>query len=734
MNNNINLNPESREVDSLKIKDIIPRISRIDDLPKTIKEHIIHKETDKDYIEWNKSGINDDRIMSTRKEIWGWYLFDVANQPFYTIIQAYVGVVYFVSLMSEYACKNTTQYGCTVDFKPINDDSQLKVKFLGVHLNIESVYFIIQSISGGTQVIIYIFFAALGDYGSNQYYLFIIFSVLANIAMLPYCMTANDNWYTFYGLWSIVTPTLLGLALIFYNSWFVDLIDNHFYIYRFRDNILLTEKLRNHLSDVISSIGLSVGYFGGFIMLILIGGVFLFMPSENTEIITITSDNYIKDKTLISYKELWISKVNSVNISYNDAQITSMKFEYNNIDTEPNIYGTFSDNSIQFNVNNDNINSIFIWANNANIFGMQFITENGNSSQVMGYTNQGQTYLIKSKKNYVLGGYKAYINSNTNIIVSAEFLFYNKNNPYYTMTPFNIIYSMVFVWWFIIQPFTFKSMKKRIKQPWPTKHSLFYSLITISIKDMYKTIKDIRHVPNLGKYLISWFFFSDGLNTMTQVAILATRTVFNFTGLETGLLSIVGLTGGILGGVVSLMIQKKLEVTTKHMLMYHLFVFSMVQLYIFNASWSPIFNTRWEVWIVVVVIAFNIGPIQAFSRSFLSVMIPKGMENKVFTISMITDKGSSWIGPLIASYLTAKFGIWSSMGYCFIVCFGSFWYLHYYINTDDISVKRESIMDFSGMDIRPKSIQLKERKRESSIRLSNNENIVKRKESAPLQQ
>ena len=44
---------------------------------------------------------------------------------------------------------------------------------------------------------------------------------------------------------------------------------------------------------------------------------------------------------------------------------------------------------------------------------------------------------------------------------------------------------------------------------------------------------------------------------------------------------------------------------------------------------------------------------QAFGRAVFSELIPKGHESDMFALFEITDKGSSWMGPLIAASVRA---------------------------------------------------------------------------------
>ena len=46
-------------------------------------------------------------------------------------------------------------------------------------------------------------------------------------------------------------------------------------------------------------------------------------------------------------------------------------------------------------------------------------------------------------------------------------------------------------------------------------------------------------------------------------------------------------------------------------------------------------------------IALVLGPTQALSRSLYSLMIPRGQEAEYFSLYELSDKGTSWLGPLL---------------------------------------------------------------------------------------
>lgn len=51
------------------------------------------------------------------------------------------------------------------------------------------------------------------------------------------------------------------------------------------------------------------------------------------------------------------------------------------------------------------------------------------------------------------------------------------------------------------------------------------------------------------------------------------------------------------------------------------------------------------------------SPYQAsFSRSIFSQLIPPGMEGQFFSLFAVTDRGSSWLGPVLVGVLADRFG------------------------------------------------------------------------------
>jgi UMF1 family MFS transporter len=69
-----------------------------------------------------------------------------------------------------------------------------------------------------------------------------------------------------------------------------------------------------------------------------------------------------------------------------------------------------------------------------------------------------------------------------------------------------------------------------------------------------------------------------------------------------------------------------------------------------------LFQTRAQAWVMAGVIAVVLGGSQALSRSLFSQMIPAGSEASFFGIYEVSERGTSWLGPLVFSVVVARTG------------------------------------------------------------------------------
>jgi UMF1 family MFS transporter len=63
-----------------------------------------------------------------------------------------------------------------------------------------------------------------------------------------------------------------------------------------------------------------------------------------------------------------------------------------------------------------------------------------------------------------------------------------------------------------------------------------------------------------------------------------------------------------------------------------------------------------EAWVLAAFIAIVLGGSQALSRSLFSKMIPAGKEASFFGLYEVSERGTSWMGPLLFSLVVSRTG------------------------------------------------------------------------------
>jgi len=214
------------------------------------------------------------------------------------------------------------------------------------------------------------------------------------------------------------------------------------------------------------------------------------------------------------------------------------------------------------------------------------------------------------------------------------------------------------LWWGVFAEIAFRYMPADGEYPGLPKPAGGLSYF-VGWTNTYTTLKHVWHSDRATVYyLILFFFFSDGYSTMTTVSLL-----FASRELCMGLISliilaiVVPLFAGI-GNFVWLRIQRKMGWTTKQTLVINLVLIGCLPLWgcigFFTSSIG--LQTEAELYILAVIFGFLLGSTQAYARSQFTELIPTGHESDMFALFEITDKGSSWLGPLVAASIVSGTG------------------------------------------------------------------------------
>ena len=89
-------------------------------------------------------------------------------------------------------------------------------------------------------------------------------------------------------------------------------------------------------------------------------------------------------------------------------------------------------------------------------------------------------------------------------------------------------------------------------------------------------------------------------------------------------------------------------INTKNAIMVSLVLWAAVVIYGYG-----FLHTTGQAWLMGAVIAIVLGGSQALSRSLFSRMIPAGREASFFGIYEVSERGTSWMGPLVFGAVVA---------------------------------------------------------------------------------
>ncbi len=195
------------------------------------------------------------------------------------------------------------------------------------------------------------------------------------------------------------------------------------------------------------------------------------------------------------------------------------------------------------------------------------------------------------------------------------------------------------VWWLV---FTFLFPQQRLVQRPPVlSMPAGESYLTHSLKEFWASLKEMKQrYPKTLQYLIAYLVYNDGIQTINTVA-----TIFAVSELGMGnqtlvlvilMIQFVAALGAILFNQLAQRIGAKLTIIL------NLLIWCGTVIYAY-----AFLQTEFQFWILGFAIAMVLGSSQALSRSLFSQMIPHSRESAYFGLYEISERGTSWIGPIV---------------------------------------------------------------------------------------
>ncbi len=210
------------------------------------------------------------------------------------------------------------------------------------------------------------------------------------------------------------------------------------------------------------------------------------------------------------------------------------------------------------------------------------------------------------------------------------------------------------IWWLGFSFFTWSRLHPRhAARALPSGETY----VSIGFKQLGKTLGEIKHFPETLKFLLAYFLYNDGIQTVIAVAatfaaapILQGGLQLEQTTLTAVILMIqfVAFFGALLWGRLASWIGAKQSVVVS------LVIWSGVVIYAYGGLKGE--SATLQFFILGIFIALVMGGSQAISRSLFAQMIPDGKEAEFYSFYEISERGTSWIGPLVFGLANQIFG------------------------------------------------------------------------------
>ena len=171
--------------------------------------------------------------------------------------------------------------------------------------------------------------------------------------------------------------------------------------------------------------------------------------------------------------------------------------------------------------------------------------------------------------------------------------------------------------------------------------------LSTGLKQLWATFKETAKYPHTTRFLLAYLLYNDGIQTVFASAAVfaAAPLVRGGLGIEQGMLTqvilmiqFVAFGGALLFGRIAI------RIGAKRALIIGLVIWTVVVIYAYLGLRGE--SRFLQFWILGAFIALVMGGTQAVSRSLFANMIPPGKEAEFFSIYEVSERGTSWLGPL----------------------------------------------------------------------------------------
>jgi len=199
------------------------------------------------------------------------------------------------------------------------------------------------------------------------------------------------------------------------------------------------------------------------------------------------------------------------------------------------------------------------------------------------------------------------------------------------------------LWWAAFAIVTFKLLRTRA----PVRVApAGIGYINAGFSELIATFKDLFHLKHTALFLVAYLFYNDGVQTVINSAgLFLSQELFVARGIETdrSTLVIAYIIAQLVAFFGSLIFERIAHFSSaKTAILVSLIIWCGIVVYAYAFLQSVA-----EAYVMSGAIGLVLGGSQALSRSLYSQMIPAGRESSFFGIYEISERGTSWMGPIV---------------------------------------------------------------------------------------
>ena len=257
-----------------------------------------------------------------------------------------------------------------------------------------------------------------------------------------------------------------------------------------------------------------------------------------------------------------------------------------------------------------------------------------------------------SSKGFAMG----YIGSTIPFIIGIALIILSQQSiiPLSVTVASQAAFAITALWWGLFTIPMLKNVnqvyyKERVPNPFSN-----------GFKQLFETFKKIKLYRPLFLFLLAYFFYIDGVNT---IITMSTAYGSDLGISSTNLLIILFATQVVAAPFAILYGKLADKFRGKTMLLVGIFV------YIVICAYAYFLKTTLDFWILAMLVASSQGGIQALSRSYFAKLVPKDSANEFFGFYSIFYKFAAILGPFLVGLTAQLTGNTNSGVFSLIVLF-----------------------------------------------------------------